>query len=221
MFLLSAANKNIKVSNVALEATGINKGFIIRGASGCNLHIINTYLFSKRENISVDSSTTKPQVSVTNSLFVNGDVTVAAQYPNLNTSDNFSGTAPATAFFSGVYNFQNVKFVCRFAEGHGGKGHIISDNLESNKGGIYVILNSCTFWASRKADIAIWGETQYDSAAGKNMLEIVGSTLSNSSMLYYDWGTDPMVATLTIYGYQATGIFTAPDGSVNQIEPTY
>ena len=124
-------------------------------------------------------------------------------------------------FYKTFLTTENVKFVSRFASGHSGKGHILSNNLTSSAGGIYVKLNSCTFWASRKGEIAIWAETQYTSVTGQNMLEIVGSTLSNSSMLYNDWGTDPMVASLRIYGYQATGIFTASDGNVNQIEPTY
>ena len=196
MFIIDATDNYYKISNVNIQGLDCLNAFILRGADNSTLHIVNTHLYSYKNNIVIIDGTLTPRVAVTNSILVTGSNT-STQYANIRTSTNFS-TDPGDGYFNGFYNFENVRFVCYYESYVGAeKGHILSDNLGSTKGGMYVTMSNCKFWGSIYKMPSIWSEIN-TATESINCLEVLGSSLSNAEEVYYSGGSP--TSTLIVYG---------------------
>ena len=211
LFLLWGSERTYRISNVSLAGQNYQYGFLLNNADRSVLYIENTYLSSLRNNIYVVNGTESPKISVVNSTFIAGDLASTSQWANIRTSGNYS-VDPGSTYFNGVYNFENVRFVCYYDKGTSlatsEKGHILSNNLGSTKGGMYVILNNCKFWSPLQRELSIWAEEDVVTTS-INILEIYGTSISNCEDVYYLWPPSvggagfPTSSTLTMIGESA------------------
>ena len=185
------ADKSYRISNVSLLGSDCKAGFGFISASDTSLKLSNVYQFALRYNVYVRSESSTPKISVKNSIFTCGDLSIAAQYANINILDNF-GAPQSVDYFNGIWNFENVKFI-NYSTGTASdeKAHIASDNRSAGTAGMHVTINNCHFYSNYHKKLDIW----YEKSTGKNVLEILGTSITNSGEIYFT-NTTP----LQIYG---------------------
>ena len=191
LFLLNGNDKSHRISNVSLLGSDCKVGFGFESANGTSLKLSNVYQFALRYNVYVRSESSTPKISVKNSIFTCGDLSIATQYANINILDNFE-TPPLVDYFNGIWNFENVKFI-NYSTGTASdeKAHISSDNRGVGTRGMYVTINNCCFYSNSHRKLDIW----YEKSTGRNKLEILGTSIANSEEIYFT-NTTP----LEIYG---------------------
>jgi hypothetical protein len=184
LILITAKNKQCRISNVSLLANENRNVFLMSNTDEHILHITNTYMYSLENNILLLNGCDIPKISIINSILVNGGKDSDKQYANINTGDNFAEYSGGADYFNGIWNFENVRFVC-YCLDKGGTitsqdGHILSNNLQKENSGMYVILSNCKFYCPRIDLLFIWFEKS-GLGGGINTLEILGTSLANSS----------------------------------------
>jgi hypothetical protein len=189
LFLLEGTGLKCRISNVSMLVKDCRYGFFINGSDAAILHIVNTYLYSLRNNIIVVNNSIRDCVAVTNSIFITGD-TKAQQYANINLLENVN--TESEDYYNGIWNFENVRFVnYSNKQAPPEKAHILS-RAGYSETCMYVTLSNCKFYSSNPDALNIW----YDEGTDRsNTLEIVGTSIGNSNTLYNSAGTG-----LTILG---------------------
>ena len=197
LFLIDSKDKYFRISNVSMIGSDYRYGFLMTNADSSTIHIFNTYLRSLRNNFYLVDGVDIPKIAVTNSIFITGNTEEMRQFANINVANNFS-VDPAYDYFNGIWNFENVRFVNYYnkdLEAPDEKAHIISFNVDV-KNGMYVTLSGCKFYCNVYQGLFIWYEG--GGVSGSNKLEIVGTSLANSSTLHSSGGSS-----LTILGNSA------------------
>jgi hypothetical protein len=139
-------------------------------------------MYSLENNILVIEGTLTPKISILNSILVNGLVDSNRQYANISNHQNFAELPGRIENFNGIWNFENVRFVSYCTDKNqinSQEGHILSNNLGFDEGGMYVILSNCKFYCTRKDFLAIW----FDVNGGVSNLEILGTSVANSNSI--------------------------------------
>jgi hypothetical protein len=178
--------KPVRISNVSIYAYGLKRGcFTIRDGEDKYLHLVNVLAECDNYNIVVFNSN-RPRVSITNSLLVVGSPTDPPEtmQPNIRTDENFDAEEDPGKQSNGYWYFENVRFVSYGESESSSRAHIISQNNDFSDR-MYVTLNNCKFWNEIEGDRYIWK----DSGAGTNQLEIIGTSIATSNVLYDSLGT--------------------------------
>jgi len=186
LILITAKNKQCRISNVSLLANENRNVFFMSNADEHILHITNTYMYSLENNILLLDGCDIPKISIINSILVNGIKDSDRQWANINTSQNFLD-GPGYDYFNAIWNFENVRFVSYCLNSESGvtidseNGHIVSNNLNKSYSGMYVILSNCKFYCHRENLLVIWFEKF--EGGGINTIEILGTSLTNSNAI--------------------------------------